>query len=80
MDDNIVPKQQVDAEAARRLEQFRKVRKDMAQDNKEENENKYQKRITELDKKEKKKPDEVVNMDDGDDWLKGMKTYGTDDI
>ena len=78
MDNNIVKKQD-DPEAARRLEQFRKVRKDMAEENKEENENKYLKRITELDKKDKKK-DEVVNMDDGDDWLKGMKTFGTDDI
>jgi hypothetical protein len=40
MDDNIVKKQD-DAEAARRLEQFRKARKDMDADNKEDNENKY---------------------------------------
>jgi hypothetical protein len=41
MDDNIVKKQEPDTEAARRLEQFRKVRKDMAAENKEENEEKY---------------------------------------
>lgn len=76
MDENIKPKQ--DEEAARRLEQYRKLRKDMAQENKEENEDKYQKRLTEMDKKDKKKVPEVV-MDDGDDWLKGMKTFGTDD-
>ena len=40
MDDNITKKQD-DTEAQRRLEQYRKLRKDMAQDNKEENEEKY---------------------------------------
>ena len=59
------------------MEQFRKLRKDMAQDNKDENESKYQRRVTEMEKKEKSKP--TVNMEDGDDFLKGMKTFGTDD-
>ena len=76
MDDNLQKKQD-DTEAQRRLEQFRKLRKDMAQDNKDENESKYQRRVTEMEKKEKSKP--TVNMEDGDDFLKGMKTFGTDD-
>jgi hypothetical protein len=76
MDDNLQKKQD-DTEAQRRLEQYRKLRKDMAQDNKDENENKYQRRVTEMEKKEKSKP--TVNMEDGDDFLKGMKTFGTDD-
>jgi hypothetical protein len=41
MDENIKKKGENDVEAARRLEQFRKLRKDMAQENKEENEEKY---------------------------------------
>lgn len=45
----------------------------MAHDAKEENEEKYQKRVTEVAKKDK------IVMDDGDDFLKGMKTFGTDD-
>ena len=53
----------------------------MAQENKEENENKYQKRMTEMDKKDQdKKKTETVNLDDGDDFMKGLKTFGTDDI
>lgn len=76
MDENIKKKGENDVEAARRLEQFRKLRKDMAQENKEENEEKYQKRVTEVQKKDKSK---AIVMDDGDDFLKGMKTFGTDD-
>ena len=75
MDENL--KKPEDPEAQRRLEQYRKLRKDMENENKQENEDKYQKRLTELDKKDKKK--ETVVMDDGDDFLKGMKTFGTDD-
>lgn len=41
MDDNLGAKKQDDAEAQRRLEQYRKLRKDIALENKEENENKY---------------------------------------
>ena len=76
MDENIKKKGENDVEAARRLEQSRKLRKDMAQENKEENEEKYQKRVTEVQKKDKSK---AIVMDDGDDFLKGMKTFGTDD-
>lgn len=75
MDANLAKKQD-DSEKERRLEQYRKLRKDMEKENKEENENKYQKRVTELDKKDKK-PE--LNMDDGDDFLKGIKTFGADD-
>ena len=71
MDDNLAQKK-TDDEAARRLEQYRKLRKDMAAESKEENEKNYQKRVADMDKKE------AINMDDGDDFLKGMKTFGID--
>jgi hypothetical protein len=44
----------------------------MAAESKEENEGKYQKRVKEMDKKED------VNLDDGDDFLKGLKTFGVE--
>jgi len=76
MDEGIKKKGENDSEAQRRLEQYRKLRKDMAQENADENEDKYQKRVTEIEKKDKKP---AVNMDDGDDFMKGLKTFGTDD-
>lgn len=75
MDEGIKKKTEDDETAQRRLEQYRKLRKDMAQENKEENEEKYQKRVTEVQKKDQSK----IVLDDGDDFLKGMKTFGTDD-
>ena len=75
MDEGIKKKTEDDEVAQRRLEQYRKLRKDMAQENKEENEEKYQKRVTEVQKKDQSK----IVLDDGDDFLKGMKTFGTDD-
>jgi S-adenosylhomocysteine hydrolase len=48
----------------------------MEKESKEENESKYQKRVEELNKKDKNAP---IVLDDGDDFLKGMKTFGTDD-
>jgi hypothetical protein len=41
MDEGIKKKTEDDEVAQRRLEQYRKLRKDMAQENKEENEEKY---------------------------------------
>jgi hypothetical protein len=73
MDANLQKKQE-ESENQRRLEQYRKLRKDMAQENKDENESKYQKRAAELDQKDK-----GVVLDDGDDFLKGMKTFSTND-
>ena len=75
MDEGLKKKTEDDEVAQRRLEQYRKLRKDMAQENKDENEEKYQKRVTEVQKKDQSK----IVLDDGDDFLKGMKTFGTDD-
>ena len=69
----------LDEEAERRLSMFRKLRKDMKEDDKAENEQNYQRRATELEQKDKKKKEEI-NMDDGDDWLKGLKTAKADEF
>lgn len=66
-------------EAERRLTMFRKLRNDMKEENKVENESNYQRRLTEIDEKDKKKKNEV-NMDDGEDWLKGIKTAKPDEF
>ena len=60
----------------RRLEIFRKARRDANKDARDENEANYNKRVDQLNKKDKKT--EVI-LDDGDDFLKGLKTYGEDD-
>lgn len=56
----------------KRLEMYRKLRKDMETENKEEKEAAYQKRSDEIDKKDK-------SNNNGDDFLKGVKTYDIDD-
>ena len=60
-------------ENERRLEMFRKARMDVKKENNQENEEAYQKRLTELGNKDKKV--DVVE----DDWLKGMKSHNVDD-
>ena len=52
---------------------FRKARNDVKKESNQENEEAYQKRLTELNNKDKKP--EVVE----DDWLKGMKAHNVDD-
>ena len=59
----------------KRLEMYRKLRKDMELENREEKEAAFKKRAEELDKKDK----QGVVTDDGDDFLKGIKTYGTNE-
>ena len=60
-------------ESERRLEMFRKARMDVKKESNQENEEAYQKRLTELSNKDKKV--DVVE----DDWLKGMKSHNVDD-
>ena len=74
MDNNLKKKQDAEADN-RRLEIFRKARKDADRDARAENEDNYQKRVDNMDKKPKKK--EVI-LDEEDDFLKGLKTYGED--
>jgi len=64
-----------DEEAQRRLEMYRKLRKDMEQDNREEKEAAYKKRVQEMESKDKSK----VNVGDGDDFLKGLKSFDADE-
>lgn len=80
MDQNLEAKKKAkegDVEAQRRLEMFKKVRKDMNEEKKEENEANYNKRVTQIEQKDagaaKKKDD-----DGEDDWFGNMKTFGTD--
>jgi hypothetical protein len=57
---------------------FRKARMDIAEESKTENEQNYQRRLTEMDSKDKNKKTNI-NMDDGDDWLQGIKTSKADE-
>ena len=70
MDDKL-KQEQDDAEATRRREMYRKLRKDIKNDERDEQEAKYQKRVDDINKKDKKK-DGPINMDDGDDFLSGI--------
>lgn len=58
----------------RRLEMFRKAREDVKKDNQEENEAAYQRRASELQKKDNSKVKTVE-----EDWLGGMKAHDVDD-
>jgi hypothetical protein len=51
---------------------------DIAEESKTENEQNYQRRLTEMDSKDKNKKTNI-NMDDGDDWLQGIKTSKADE-
>lgn len=53
---------------------FKKVRKDMDEEKKEENEANYQKRVTQVEQKDAKKD---VGGGGGNDWFNDLKTVGT---
>ncbi len=55
---------------------FRKARRDTDNENRADNEEAYNKRVEQMNKKPAKK--EVV-LDDGDDFLKGLETFGEND-
>ena len=67
-----------DSEAQRRLEMYKRLRKDIKTDDREEKEAAFQKRSDQIEKRDKQKVEEL-NTDDGDDFLKGLKTFGTND-
>ena len=55
---------------------FRKARQDAEKDQKAENEQNYQKRVTQLESKPKPEPEKKA--DDGD-WLSNLKTHTAND-
>ena len=73
--DNKLKKNENNVVDQRRLEMFRKARKAAADDQRAENEERYQNRVDDM--KRKKTQKEVV-LDDGDDFLNGLETFGDD--
>lgn len=76
MDDNMksnISSMKKDVDNERRLEMFRKAREDTKKESQQENEQAYQKRVTQMDQKDGK----VETLQD--DWLKGMKAHKLDD-
>lgn len=61
--------------ADKRLEMYRKLRKEMESENREEKEAAFKKRSEELAEKDKS----VAALGEGDDFLKGMKGFSTKD-
>ena len=67
-------KQVNDVEAQRRLEMYKKLRKDMKQDDRDDKEAAFQRRSDQIAQKDKSK-NEPLNTDDGDDFLSNIKTF-----
>lgn len=63
-----------DVDNERRLEMFRKAREDTKKESQLENEEAYQKRVSQMDQKNGGNVETLQ-----DDWLKGMKAHKLDD-